>query len=101
MKERKKKDMIKTVEVEYVGIEDVQELMNDVLALISDGHYASIELQVICGRPCVSVYILLGGFDINREYDHSFSFYMGDNPEDVKTMNECKSTFNNLLTVEE
>lgn len=101
MKERKKKDMIKTVEVEYVGIEDVQELMNDVLALISDGHYASIELQVISGRPCVSVYILLGGFDINREYDHSFSFYMGDDPEDVKAMNECKSTFNNLLTVEE
>ena len=93
--------MKKMVEVEYVGIEDVHELIEDVDALIKCGHYASVQLNENCGQPYVNVYIMIGGFDKYRNYDYDYSFGFGDNPGYVKQMNECKSTINKLLTGEE
>ena len=93
--------MKKVIEVEYVGIEDIHELIEDVAVLIKLGHYASIQLNENCGKTYVHVYIMLGGFDEDKRYDYNYSFGFGDNPNDIKQMNECKSTINNLLTGEE
>ena len=93
--------MKKMVEVEYVGIEDIHELIEDVAVLIKCGHYASLQLNENCGKPYVNVYIMIGGFDKYRSYDYDYSFGFGDNPDDIKQMNECKCTINNLLTEEE
>ena len=93
--------MKKVIEVEYVGIEDVYELIEDVDVLIKCGHYASVQLNENCGKPYVHVYIMIGGFDEEKSYDYDYSFRFGDNPNDIKQMNECKSTINNLLTGEE
>ena len=94
--------MVKNVDIQYVGIEDVHELVEDVAVLNTEcGHYASVELNDICGNLHVSVYIMLGGFDEDKRYDYSYLFGFGDDPYDIKQMNECKSTINNLLTEEE
>ena len=93
--------MKKVIEVEYVGIEDIHELIEDVDVLIKCGHYASIQFNENCGKPYVHVYIMIGGFDEDKSYDYDYSFRFGDNPNDIKQMNECKSTINNLLTGEE
>ena len=93
--------MKKMVEVEYVDIEDIHELIKDVAVLIECGHYASLQLNENCGQPYVHVYIMIGGFDKYRSYDYNYSFGFGDNPDDIKQMNECKGTINNLLTEEE
>ena len=93
--------MKKVIEVEYVGIEDIHELIEDVNVLIKCGHYASIQLNENCGKPYVHVYIMIGGFDEEKSYDYDYSFRFGDNPNDIKQMNKCKSTINNLLTGEE
>ena len=93
--------MKKVIEVEYVGIEDIHELIEDVAVLIKCGHYASVQLNENCGKPYVHVYIMIGGFDEEKSYDYDYSFRFGDNPNDIKQMNECKSTINNLLIGEE
>ena len=93
--------MKKVIEVEYVGIEDIHELIEDVAVLIKCGHYASVQLNENCGKPYVHVYIMIGGFNEQKNYDYDYSFRFGDNPNDIKQMNECKSTINNLLTGEE
>lgn len=93
--------MKKVIEVEYVGIEDIHELIEDVAVLIKCGHYASIQLNENCGKPYVHVYIMIGGFNEQKNYDYDYSFRFGDNSNDIKQMNECKSTINNLLTEEE
>ena len=93
--------MKKVIEVEYVGIEDIHELIEDVNVLIKCGHYASVQLNENCGKPYVHVYIMIGGFNEQKNYDYDYSFRFGDNPNDIKQMNECKSTINNLLTEEE
>ena len=93
--------MKKVIEIEYVGIEDVYELIEDVDVLIKCGHYASVQLNENCGKPYVHVYIMIGGFDEDKSYDYDYSFRFGDNPNDIKQMNECKSTINNLLTEKE
>mgnify|MGYP007019991244 FL=1 len=93
--------MKKVIEVEYVGIEDIHELIEDVNVLIKCGHYASIQFNENCGKPYVHVYIMIGGFDEEKSYDYDYSFRFGDNLNDIKQMNECKGTINNLLTEEE
>ena len=94
--------MVKNVNIQYVGIEDVHELVEDVAVLNTEcGHYASVELKQICGNLHVSVHIMLGGFDDDKRYDYSYWFGFGDNPYDINQMNECKSTIKNLLTEEE
>lgn len=89
--------MKKTIVVEYVGIEDVQLILDDCLALMKDGHFASVDLHNAGGEPLCSVSIMLGGFDKNKEFDYKFLFYLSDKPSDVYTMNECKSVIKNLL----
>ena len=93
--------MKKVIEDEYDGIEDIHELIEDVAVLIKCGHYASLQLNENCGQPYVNVYIMIDGFDKYRNYDYHYSFGFGDNPNDIKQMNECKGTINNLLTEEE
>lgn len=90
--------MRKTVEIEYVGIEDVQEIMDDAYALIKEGHYVSFSISG-ADEAMVTLSISLNGFN-NGNSDYSFIFYMSDNSEDVHTMNKCKSILNNLLVKE-
>lgn len=93
--------MRKTVEVEYVGIEDVQEIMDDAFAIMKEGHYASVELSNYRNDiVLVRVYIMIGGFDSGREYDYDYSFYMSDSKGEVEEMNACKSIMKNLLVEE-
>ena len=93
--------MRKTVEVEYVGIEDVQEIMDDAFALMKEGNYANVEVSNYRdGNALVRVHIMIGGFDSEREYDYDYSFYMTDRHDDVDEMNACKSVMKNLLVEE-
>ena len=93
--------MRKTVEVEYVGIEDVHELMDDAFALMKEGHYANVEVSNYRNDiALVRVHIMIGGFNSEREYDYDYSFYMTDKYEDVEEMNACKSVMKNLLVEE-
>lgn len=89
--------MKKMVEVEYVGIEDVQEIMDDALACMREGHYVNVEISSIFSIPRVSVIIMLGGWQMGKKFDYSFEFEMSDNPEEVNKMNECKCVLKNLL----
>ena len=93
--------MRKTVEIEYVGIEDIQEITDDLYALMRDGHYASIDMSNVGDEVLVIVLIRLNGFDFDQKYDYKFSFYMTEDVDDLKTMNECKSILKNLLAEEQ
>ena len=93
--------MRKTIEVEYVGIEDVQEIMDDAFALMKEGHYVNVEVSNYRDdNALVRVHIMIGGFDSESEYDYDYSFYMPDNYGDVEEMNACKSVMKNLLVEE-
>ena len=92
--------MIKTVEIEYVGIEDIQEITDDIYAVIKEGHYASIDIGSLGDEVYVKVLIMLNGLDIYKDYDYMFSFYMSERANDLKAMNECKSILKNLLAEE-
>ena len=93
--------MKKTVEIEYVGIEDIQEITDDLYALMSDGHYASIDMSNVGDAVCVRVLIMLNGLDFDKKYDYQFAFYMTEDVDDLKTMNKCKSILKNLLVEEQ
>lgn len=89
------------MEVEYVGIEDVQEIMDDAFAIMKEGHYANVEVSNYRNDiALVRVHIMIGGFDSEREYDYDYSFYTTDKYEDVEEMNACKSVMKNLLVEE-
>ena len=92
--------MIKTVEIEYVGIEDIQEITDDIYAVIKEGHYASIDIGSVGDEVYVKVLIMLNGLDFDKEYDYQFEFYMTEDVDDLKAMNECKSILKNLLAEE-
>ena len=93
--------MRKIIEVEYVGIEDVQEIMDDALAIMKEGNYANVGFSKKKKKKVlVSVNIMICGFDTERMYDYSYSFYLGDNDNDVDEMNACKSIMKNLLVEE-
>lgn len=93
--------MKKTVEIEYVGIEDVQEIIDDAFAVIQAGNYASVQLSENCGYPTVYVTVIVGGFDQNHEYDYACMFCLGEDKKDVAAMNECKNFLRNLLREED
>ena len=92
--------MRKTVEIEYVGIEDIQEITDDLYALMRDGHYASIDMSNVGDTVYGRVLIMLNGLDFDKEYDYQFAFYMTEDVDDLKAMNECKSILKNLLAEE-
>lgn len=88
--------MIKTVEIEYVGIEDIQDIIDDAYALMRLGHYVSVSFSSI-EEPIFSMRIMIGGFDCDKKFDYSFDFRMSDDECAVSEMNRCRSTINNLL----
>ena len=93
--------MRKMIEVEYVGIEDVQEIVDDAFALMKEGHYANVEVSNYRNDiALVRVHIMIGGFDSERGYDYDYSFYTTEKYEDVEEMNACKSVMKNLLVEE-
>ena len=92
--------MRKTIEIEYVGIEDIQEITDDLYALMREGHYASIDMSNVGDTVYVRVLIMLNGLDFDKEYDYQFAFYMTEDVDDLKAMNECKSILKNLLAEE-
>ena len=89
--------MKKMIEIEYVGIEDVWQILEYSRAVMSRGHYINFSINNIEGLPLVSVKIMLGGFVDSGNYDYSYMFYISDKENDVATMNKCKSMLRNLL----
>ena len=92
--------MKKTVEIEYVGIEDVQDILDDAFALMREGHYVSVEVHSMSGTPKVDVYVMLGGWDANKTLDYAFRFYMTEGNTNIKEMNSCKVALKKLLVEE-
>ena len=89
--------MIKTVEIEYVGIEDIQEITDDIYAVIKEGHHVYFNMMSSGNITYIDISIMLHGFNPDKSYDFKFQFAMTDNVDDVKIMNDCKSVLNNLL----
>lgn len=89
--------MRKMVEIEYVGIEDVQEILDDARAVMDVGHYVNVSIGNVGDLPLVTVNIILDGFVSSANYDYSYSFYMSDDESEVALMHSCKSTLKNLL----
>ena len=91
--------MKKIMEVEYVGIEDVQEIIDYACAIMQKSeHYINVELSNY--RPekvLVRCYIQLYGFNPESELDNNFLFYMTEDSAEVDVMNECKDTLKKLL----
>ena len=92
--------MKKIVEIEYVGIEDLQEIMDDAYALIKEGHYVRVSLGNISEMALVNVGIKMGGYEEGKQRDYDFDFYMSEDKDDVDIMNKCKATLKNLLSEE-
>ena len=92
--------MRKTIEIEYVGIEDVMELIEDAYELQKAGHYVSVELTKCKSEPMCRVLVQCGGFDENKGYDLCATFYIRDREDDVLKMNKAKCYLKNLLTEE-
>lgn len=93
--------MRKTVEIEYVGIEDIQDIMDDCYYLQKQGHYVSFEMKNLSQFNKIYVYIMLNGWNSEKDYDYGFEFNMSDSNYDVAIMNECKNTIKNLLVEED
>lgn len=89
--------MKKTIEIEYVGFEDVQQILEYSRAVMSRGHYVDFSITNAEGIPLVCVKIMIDGFVYSVKYDYSYEFYMSDKENDVDTMNKCKYTLKNLL----
>lgn len=92
--------MKKTVEIEYVGIEDVQEILDDAYAVMREGHYVSVSVSNVAKDILVSVNIILGGFDSSKEFDYMIGFYVSEDENDVSEMGKCKSVLKSLLAEE-
>lgn len=89
--------MIKTVDIEYVGIEDIQEIIDDIYAVIKEGNHATFHMMPVANAIYIDVNIMIGGFNVNKDYDYKFTFAITDKDEDINAMNDCKSVLNNLL----
>ena len=90
-----------TVEIEYVGIEDIQEITDDAYALMRAGHYVSLEVHnITTDNVRVNIMIMLDGWVAGEAYDYDFDFYVSDKEDDVCSMNECKSVLKNLILEE-
>ena len=93
--------MRKMIEVEYVGIEDVQGIIDDAYAVMREGHYVGISFRNFAGDSRLDIQIMLGGWNRENEYDYDFSFYLDDEEESVSSMNDCKNVLKNLLLEDE
>ena len=92
--------MKKTVEIEYVGIEDVQDIMDDAYALMKCGRYVGFEMSNL-SSPKISVQVWLGGWEVGKNMDYGFEFSMSDDAKDVEEMNRCQFVLRSLLEEEE
>ena len=94
--------MKKIIEVEYVGIEDVQEILDDTYAVSKHTkHYVSVSMSNgSTNAPLVHVLIMLDGFDKDGLYDYDYLFRINDDEISVTTMKNCKNTLRNLLAEE-
>ena len=92
--------MRKTIEIEYVGVEDIQEIIDDIYAVIKEGHHVYFNMMSSGNITYIDVFIMLHGFNPDKSYDFKFQFAMTGNVDDVKTMNDCKSVLKNLLVEE-
>ena len=89
--------MKKMIEIEYVGIEDVWQILEYSRAVMSRGHYVNFSISNAEGIPLVCVKIIIDSFIDSGNYDYLYTFYMSDKENDVSEMNKCKSTLRNLL----
>ena len=89
--------MKKTIEIEYIGIEDVWQILEYSRAVMSRGHYVNFSISNTEVVPLVRVKIMLYGFVDSGKYDYLYTFYMSDKENDVAIMNKCKSMLRNLL----
>lgn len=89
--------MKKTIEIEYVGFEDVLQILEYSRAVMSRGHYVNFSISNSEGIPLVCVKIMLDGFVDGGNYHYSYTFYMSDKENDVSEMNNCKFRLKNLL----
>ena len=89
--------MKKTIEIEYVGFEDVWQILEYSRAVMSRGHYVNFSISNAEGIPLVCVKIMIDGFVDRGNYDYSYMFYMSDKENDFITMNNCKSMLKDLL----
>lgn len=89
--------MKKTIVIEYVGFEDVWQILEYSRAVMSRGHYVNFSISNTEGIPLVCVKIMLDGFADNGNYDYTYTFYMSDKENDFTTMSNCKSMLKNLL----
>ena len=89
--------MKKMIEIEYIGIEDVWQILEYSRAVMSREHYVNFSISNAEEIPLVCVKIMLDGFVDSGNYDYSYMFYMTDKENDVAVMNKCKSTLRNLL----
>ena len=85
------------IEIEYVGIKDVQEILEYAKAVMSRGHYINVSIANVGELALVSVGITLGGFDEKKGYDYSYTFYMSDDEGEVDIMNDCKKELIKLI----
>lgn len=90
--------MKKIVEIEYVGVEDLQDMLDDVYAIQQRGHYVEFNFANFCEKPKINIKIWLGGWSVEKDNDYNFEIYLTDTVVDVRRMDECKSTLKNLLT---
>lgn len=89
--------MKKMIEIEYVGIKDVQEILEYAKSVMSRGHYINVSISNVGELPMVNVNIILDGFSRSASYDYSYSFYMSDEEDEVAIMNDCKKELIKLI----
>lgn len=92
--------MIKTIDIEYVGIEDVQDIIDDICGVIKEGHHVYFNMMSSGNITYIDVFIMLHGFNPDKSYDFKFQFAMTGNDDDVNTMNDCKTVLKSLLVEE-
>lgn len=90
--------MRKTVEVEYVGIEDLQDILDDAYALMKEGHYVAFRMSNSTNISIfVSIDIYMDGWAADKNADYSYCFYIDDKEDNVEIMNECKNTLKKFI----
>ena len=89
--------MKKTIKIEYVGFEDVWQILEYSRAVMSRGHYVNFSISNAEGIPLVCVKIMIDGFVDGGNYHYSYKFYMTDKENDVSEMTKCKSMLRDLL----
>ena len=92
--------MRKTIEIEYVGVEDIQEIIDDIYAVIKEGHHATFHMMPVINVIYIDVNIMIGVFDVNKDFDYKFTFAITDKDEDINAMNDCKRVLKSLLLEE-